>query len=379
MSRASNNPRRKKRLHFWNRGTGIRLRLWMAFNVVVLSALSYGVYVLVQSNSGPSFAGFGREENKPGITERLKNGSETQAIPARDSFLDPKGKHFGVSTFEAPWSTDEIDKVAAAAGTRPTMVEYFVKWTEDFEPETVDASYRQGMLPLLAWEPWAGKKAGVDQPAYSLDSIASGEHDAYIKQFAKGVAEHKWPIALRFAHEMNGDWYPWSEKRSGNKPGDYVKAWRHVHQLFDEAGADNVIWLWSPNILRPVPDVSLKALYPGKKYVDWVGMVGYAVEDKTASQVFDATLKALRKFTDQPVLITETGAQPGSRKAPWTSDFFTWLAKNPDVIGFVWFERSEEEGGGADWRFTSDAATTRAFKSGIGGIDLVSAAAGTSD
>ncbi|MFB8397463.1 glycoside hydrolase family 26 protein [Streptomyces yangpuensis] len=374
MSRARAKSRRRRRLRWWNRGTGIRLRLWMAFNLVLLCGLSYGVYLLVQSNATPAFAGFGQQEDKPGITERLKPGSTDKPIPNRADFLAPKGKHFGVSTFEAPWSSSEIDKVATAAGTRPTMVEYFVKWTEDFEPEAVDASYRQGMLPVLSWEPWAGPKAGLDQPAYSLASIAAGEHDAYISRFAKGIGDHKWPVALRFAHEMNGNWYPWSEQRSGNKPGDYVKAWQHIHQLFEAAGAENVIWVWSPNILRPVPKVSLQALYPGKEYVDWVGLVGYAAEEKNAAQVFDPTLEALRKFAAHPVLITETGARPGPLKAPWTADFFTWLDKVPDVIGFIWFERSENEGGGADWRFSTDPATTQSFRTGLSGIDLVSTA-----
>ncbi|MEV5338487.1 glycosyl hydrolase [Streptomyces sp. NPDC052676] len=372
MSRSRQNSRRKKRLRWWNRGTGIRLRLWMAFNVVVLTGLSYGVYLLVQSNEVPAYTGLGKDESDLSVVDRIKGGA-TETIPTRAEFLDPDGVHFGVSTYEAPWSTSEIDATAEAAGTRPTLVEYFVKWTEDFDPKAVDASYRQGMLPLVSWEPWAGSAKGVDQPAYSLASIAEGNHDAYITEFAESVADQKWPLVLRFAHEMNGDWYPWSEQRSGNKPGEYVAAWRHVHDLFEAAGADNVIWLWSPNILRPVPDVSLKALFPGEDYVDWAGMVGYAVEEDTAAKVFDPTLKALSAFTDLPVLITETGAQPGPLQAGWTADFFTWLPKRPQVIGFVWFQRSQEEGGGADWRFTTSQATQDAFRTGIASVDLVSA------
>jgi beta-mannanase len=170
---------------------------------------------------------------------------------------------------------------------------------------------------------------------------------------------------LRFAHEMNGNWYPWSEQRNGNRPGDYVRAWRHVHALFDRVGARNVIWVWSPNIIRAVPGVSLRALYPGDQWVDWVGMVGYGVGETTAGATFDPTLAVLRQVTRRPVLITETGAQPGPYKATWTANLFQWLKAHHEVIGFIWFERNKAAGGRADWRFTADSRTLRAFKGGI--------------
>jgi hypothetical protein len=84
-----------------------------------------------------------------------------------------------------------------------------------------------------------------------------------------------------------------------------------------------------------------------------------------SAQVFDPTLAALHRFTRRPVLITETGAQPGPNKADWTTDFFGWLSRHRDVIGFIWFERDKASGGGADWKFSSDPRTLRAFRHGI--------------
>lgn len=300
----------------------------------------------------------------------------TPTVPDATSFADPKGKYFGVSSVQMPWAASKTEAVAKAAGKRPTMVEYFVNFDEDFDPDTVDSAYRQGMLPVISWQPWAGRSEGINQPKYALAKIAGGTYDAYITRFAKAVAKHKWPVVIRFAHEMNGEWYPWSEARSGNHKGDYVRAWRHVHDLFEQAGTDNAIWLWSPNILRPVPHVSLSALYPGDDYTDWVGMVGYAVREKTAAAVFDPTLKKLRRITDHPVLITETGAQPGTSKAAWITDFFTWLGKKQqdDVLGFIWFERDKDQGGGADWRFTETTTTRTAFRRGLARLDLAGGA-----
>ena len=73
---------------------------------------------------------------------------------------------------------------------------------------------------------------------------------------------------------MNGYWYPWSEQRNGNQPGDYVKAWRHVVDIFRSVGATNATWVWCVN----TPDhitTPLTELYPGDNYVDWTAIDGY--------------------------------------------------------------------------------------------------------
>ena len=49
-------------------------------------------------------------------------------------------------------------------------------------------------------------------------------------------------VYLRFAHEMNGYWYPWS-----HGPRGYVFAWRRIVRIFDVAGARNVRFVWSVN------------------------------------------------------------------------------------------------------------------------------------
>ncbi|MFE2063096.1 glycoside hydrolase family 26 protein [Streptomyces sp. NPDC059467] len=299
------------------------------------------------------------------------SGQSQSAKPVDDTvrrITAPQGRYFGVSTLQAPWSRAETLAVTRKARSAPNMLEYFVKWTEDFRPAAVRASYEQGAVPLLTWEPWAGAGAGTRQPRYALAQIAEGGFDAYVTHFAEAVRAQGRPVVIRFAHEMNGTWFPWSEQRNGNHRGDYVKAWRHVHDLFRQARADNVVWLWSPNVVRDAPAVPLRELYPGDAYVDLVGMTGYQDDESTAGAVFDATLARLRGLTGRPVVIAETGARPGRKKAAWIAAFFRWFAAHREVIGFVWFERSRAEGGHQDWRFTQTPGTARAF---AGGLDTV--------
>ena len=78
-----------------------------------------------------------------------------------------------------------------------------------------------------------------------------GRHDAYIRSWARDLKRFGNPVFLRFAQEMNGNWYPWAEDANGNKPGEYARMWRHVHDIFTAEGATNVKWVWCP-VTRPV-------------------------------------------------------------------------------------------------------------------------------
>ncbi|MFF0293501.1 glycoside hydrolase family 26 protein [Kitasatospora sp. NPDC004615] len=368
------NTNRRKTLHWWSRGSGIRLRVWMVVNGLLLCTLSYGVLAALGAQDGTlGYHGLGNSAKTSGLDRLLQPKKAEPVIPGREIFANPEGKkYFGVSTQESPFSSAEVTSVQQSAGAAPSMTEYFVQWNQEFDPKAITAAYGHGTLPVLAWEPWAGTELGKDQPDYALSTITGGKHDDYINRFAQAVATQKWPVAIRFAHEMNGSWYPWSEQANGNHAGDYVQAWRHVHDLFKAAGATNVIWVWSPNILRPVPDIDITKLYPGDQYVDWAGMVGYGTnEERTADATFGPTLDLLRSISSKPILITETGREPNSMLKPvWISDFFAWLAKQPDVVGFIWFQRNKSQGAEANWRFDDTTPSLRAFSNGLRQITL---------
>jgi hypothetical protein len=342
-------------------------------NALIL-VIASGWVLAVTAHDPPSAArvtlgGVPASATPPIGVEPAAGDTTTAATPTRAQLLRPTGKYFGLSTPRAPFDTAELNRLELAAGASPTLIEYFVKWTEEFPPAAVAECYNRGAVPMISWEPWEGVDKGVHQARFALSKIAGGPQDRYIARFATAVRDTRTPVVIRFAHEMNGTWYPWSERRSGNKPGDYVKAWRHVHDIFDRVGAANVIWVWSPNILRPVPTVDTAPLYPGDRYVDWVGMVGYAAGERTAAEVFEPTIRQLRTYTRRPVLITETGARPGAAQPIWTADLFRWLKRRQDVIGFVWFEFNKA-GATDDWRFSVVPATRSAFRAGLAQLPL---------
>jgi hypothetical protein len=102
--------------------------------------------------------------------------------------------------------------------------------------------------PASSWEPYDTSPA----------AIADGHSDAYITRFARAVRALNVPVVISFGHEMNGNWYPWETTQS--TPAEFVAAWRHIHDLFIQAGASNVIWVWNPNIINPMPQGPAQAL-----------------------------------------------------------------------------------------------------------------------
>ena len=267
-----------------------------------------------------------------------------------EPLLAPKEKFFGATFDGVPKNLAPVKAYTNLVGRKPTLLEYYLGWGDALQADQTMAVWQDGQMPYVAWEPY---KATMAQ-------IASGSQDAYISATADTIRDLNIPVALSIGHEMNGGWYPWGTKDTS--PADFVKAWKHIHDLFQDQGVSNVIWVWSPNIINPVPAVKLKPYYPGDAYVDWVGVVGYyaLTGAHDFSQLFGPTFKEVRKFTKKPFLLAETGAQPSPRKSAQVTELLKTVADTPDVVGFIWFDLNKE----TDWRVNSSQDVLSAFREG---------------
>ena len=275
---------------------------------------------------------------------------------------------FGAATAGGPMAGSELDEVAVLAGEAPSSVLFYEDFAQPAPITEMNAVRARGAVPLVTWEPWLWG-GGVNQSAYSLDRITAGDFDPYIAQWGQALASWGYPVQLRFAHEMNGDWYPWAESVNGNQPGDYAAAWRHVHDVVAAQGASNVSWVWSPNVPY-YGSTDLAGLYPGAGYVDIVALDGYNWGTSaswsawiSAQDLFAPGIAQLRTLAPGvPILIAETASsEAGGDKAAWNSGLVSYLAAQPDVMGFVWFHLQKE----TDWRINSSAASATAFKNAL--------------
>ena len=293
-------------------------------------------------------------------------------LEAKQSTVATTGIALGAFVSGAPWESAKIDEFTELVGKAPAVLMWYQDWAHPdrrkFDADRMQAIVLRGAMPMVTWEPW-DHTGGVAQERYALRTIVAGEHDEFIRDWARSSAEWGGYMYLRFAHEMNGNWYPWSPGVNDNKPGEYVAAWRHVVDIFREEGANNVRWVWSPNITfdRATPFADL---YPGDQYVDWVGLDGY--NEGTGKSytnwtqfvdLFGPSYDTLSSLTARPIMIAETAStESGGDKAAWIRrGLLQDLPERfPRVRALIWFhERMHPE---LDWRIDSSAAALQAFR-----------------
>lgn len=278
-------------------------------------------------------------------------------------------RSLGLVVAGAPSDLSEARSIARSTGADLDEITFYVAWSRGGDFPAADASrvVAAGAVPELTWEPW-DPADGVDQPRYTLDRIAAGRHDTYLKRWARQVRAWGKPLVIRFAHEMNGDWYPWAEGVNTNDPGDHAAAWRHVVGVFRRAGVTNVTWSWSANVPYP-GSTPLDSLYPGDSWVDRVGLDGYNWGTtqpwsswQSFGDLFGPGVAELRSVSSRPVHVDETAAPEGAGgdKATWIAGMWEWLDAHPEVRGVTWFSLHKE----VDWRLDSSAVAREAWGTG---------------
>lgn len=268
---------------------------------------------------------------------------------------------FGLTLPQNPALLAQLEQ---KVGCRFAAVRWFQDWREPFNLEYARQLVRRGSVPELSWQPRVrdrqGKLRGVP-----YRSIARGEHDAYLRQFARSVRRLGHPVTVTFAPEMNGDWGVY-QLGPQNTPEDFKRAWKHLHGIFRAEGAP-VRWVWAPNILYPTMRSTYRELYPGDAYVDEVGLDGYnwgTTHPWNLWKSFDATFgpsyRAITALTSRPLQLGELASvERGGDKAAWIADMCRALPRYPRIKRVFWFHILD---GQIDWRLSTSARSLKAFR-----------------
>lgn len=283
---------------------------------------------------------------------------------------------------QPPWDMNAVTKFEQMAGKPLSLVHFAAPFANcysspctfyGFPTGEMQTIRQHGSIPFFSWASQS-IPASPSQPDFQLADVTAGTYDPYIRNWATAAKNWGRPFFLRFNFEMNGDWFQWSERQNGNNPGDYVAAWRHVHDIFTSVGARNASWVWCPYVDPKNTLQSLATLYPGDSYVDWTCLDGYNwgpnANPPRVWRSFDYLFKPSYQqivntiAPSKPLLIGEIAStEHGGSKAGWITNMFTQLATNyPNVRGLLWFEKYAD---GMDWPIETSTAATNAFAKGI--------------
>ena len=212
------------------------------------------------------------------------------------------------------------------------------------------------------------------EPDFQLADVINGTYDTYIREFAEAARNWGHPFFLRFDWEMNGNWFPWSEGVNGNNPGEFVAAWRHVHDIFTQVGATNATWVWCPYSEVERSFAALAPLYPGNEYVDWTCMDGFNWGNNPTNphrwrgfkEIFSSTYRKITKqiAPSKPMVLAEIASTGSGRaKANWIRNMFTELRTNfRRVRALIWFDQVDR---GVEWPLETSPRAAHAFAKGI--------------
>jgi mannan endo-1,4-beta-mannosidase len=236
-------------------------------------------------------------------------------------------RYLGVYEPDAPHSYTGIDEFAHAIGRQPNLVSYYSPWSLPFQVGFADSAAKHGAITLVQ----------IDAPNVSLEDIADGQYDAYLRSYAAEVMAFPGKVVLSFDHEMNGQWYSWGYKHAS--PTAFVAAWRHIVTVFRLEGAKNVTWLWTVNVVDGLGDVAAPGpWWPGSSYVNWVGIDGYYYSPSTSfASLFGSTIAQVSELTHDPILIAETGATSTAGQSGKIVDLFAGV-RTFGLLGFLLFD-----------------------------------------
>ncbi len=253
------------------------------------------------------------------------------------------------------------------AGKNVKTVSTYLTVGHALDPKLIKLARTSGVKLVISWLPDKGTDS-AKAPGYRLSAIAAGKFDNDLRALALQIKSLPHGAIVRPMPDPNTPWYAWSGTVNGNRPGDYVPAWKHVRKVLRKAAGSKVKLLWSV-YARSVPDDpknALKVYFPGAKQVDLVGADAYNfgnAQGLTWTAPADLFLPAygtIQKLAPKPFWISETGSTAkGGDISAWIGALGQLGKTMPKLKGVVWYDVRDSTG---DFRVPRKGAAAAAFK-----------------
>jgi hypothetical protein len=263
-----------------------------------------------------------------------------RACTLSDLLVPRCGVLWGITT--EPNTTTKLQAVERTLGTRFDMVYRFHDIDDAVPTPDEQALVRSGRVLHLSIDSRIYQPPGRTVP---WSEVTAGAYDRALTADARAIAALRRPVFVTFGHE------PDKPTPSTGVPAEFVAAWRHVHDLFLDAGARNAVWVW---VVTGYPSYfpAVGGLWPGNRYVDWISWEAYnssgcsAEIDRAQFRTFaQAALPFLRWLlstgarlgidVDKPMMISEAASTqyPGdpALTASWYRDIPLVLHTHPQI------------------------------------------------
>ena len=304
------------------------------FLAAVLLVLAIGG-VLLRARDAVAALGWGWEDIITPISSELKHGHQV---------------NYGVYDF------DQRKPFSEAKGMAVEHI--FLSWMSSDVGDTISSSFayanERNRWLMITIEPFVAEGRNRYQ---LLEDIVAGAYDSIIASVCQSMGSLQSSLFVRWGHEMDtGDArYPWS----GANGESYKAAYRHFAARCRVA-APKILFVWSPR-----GDPNLAEYYPGREYVDLVGLSLYELpaydldhfgKVQNFRDAFSPRYNRVSAF-EHAVMIAEMGVSGDPKhQARWMADFFRSLRYFPRLRTVVYFNAKDSPGawpekyGIPDWK-----------------------------
>lgn len=213
--------------------------------------------------------------------------------------------------------------------------------------------------------------------------ILNGEHDEYIRDYARLLNELEIPVLFRLCNEMNGDWCEYSAYHTSRDTEIFNEMYRYIFKIFiDEGAGAYTIWVWNPNE-KSFPDYKWNHeynYYPGDEYVDVIGITGYNTGTyyegeswRSFDEIYEPIYQRAVDNYSKPLMITEFGCgNVGGSKADWIEDMFESIGNYEEIKAAVWWD-------GCDYDENGDVARSYLIEENEDVLDVFKKGFGVND
>lgn len=210
---------------------------------------------------------------EPQVATPAAPPSKAPAVPQPVAATEPPAAARQGTWLSGASGTGVADGSMAAWRGRP--MEIAGSWSDN----------NQDMLYLWQLQPGAEFGSWNLPMDVAIGAIGAGETWA---QAAQGAYDARWrqsltkardlwahrpgTLFIRFAHEMNGNWYPWSVE--AGEAGDFITAWKRFHDLQEQIyPAAQLVFCVNRESIGT--GIDWRQTFPGAAYVDVMGVDYY--------------------------------------------------------------------------------------------------------
>ncbi len=228
------------------------------------------------------------------------------------------------SNFTLQGRKDSIQTAEAQIGRKNDTDRQFYSWGDTFD---------NNIKPYMEWTSLEGRipvinlsvKNGSTITLWS--NIANGSQDIYLMEMATQIKLWNKPAFFIFHHEPQGIACDNGKNPCAGNATDYVAAWRHLRQVFNDVGISNLAYMWDvvPSFSQMNLDYT-RSLYPGDDIIDWLAVNPFNLYESGNNWKDVVDLSTIfyswASTKGKPIAFgaygtNEDSAQLGTRKSQW--------------------------------------------------------------